>query len=75
MDKPLRGDFALTILIVAAPVVGDVQAVSLQQCTGYGLKTFQRNIASAHAQDMHPTGNFLAAKIFSTLSLTLSRKR
>ena len=63
VDEPLRGDFALAGLVVAAPVVADVQAVSLQQCARYGLKTFQRDIASGHAQDAHSFGDFFAAQM------------
>lgn len=58
MDEPLRGDFALAGFVVAASVVVDVQAVPLQQCARYGLKTFQRDIASGHAQNAHSFGDF-----------------
>lgn len=63
VDEPLRGDFALAGLVVAAPVVADVQAVSLQQRARYGLEAFQRDIASGHAQDAHSFGDFFAAQV------------
>ena len=56
-------------------MVGDAQPVSLQQCARYGLKAFQRDIASGHAQDAYSfeissLPKCLAARIFSMRSLT-----